>query len=485
MAILELPIRGKIQRFDLFRFSREVLGYDKLQIDPHLRWCSQAGKHHKRTLYLKPRGTYKSTIYTISDTIFRLLQNPDLRILIANATHDMARQFLSEIAGHYIRNERLIEVHNYLYGCDPLDENSATAEKLVLNSRRIIRKEPSVAVIGALQNIVSSHFDIIKVDDLCNLEDRESDLVREKKKRWYQDLIAILEPEGELQVVGTRWADQDVYDFIINTINPRMPEGSKYEIGIEPCWLDDGKTPRFPNILSKKRLDELMVEMGPLVFSCQEELQPLSSAHQLFKPAEIQTISHKEVDIFQCERYGGLDAAEGGEDFSSFVFVLKLQDGRLLVFHADMENEPQDKAIKKMVSFQKSFKLRKFWLEMNSLGIAKSAWEKGDRSNFEILLKQEQLTQKVTVPYVPIWHGSNKPTRISGLQPHYVNGTLLFWDTWAQDYPLLVNQLNRFPMGHDDGPDTLEMVVSGILNDEKPFKPCAPGGVTGPNIWRF
>jgi hypothetical protein len=38
MAILELPIRGKIQRFDLFRFSREVLGYDKLQIDPHLRW---------------------------------------------------------------------------------------------------------------------------------------------------------------------------------------------------------------------------------------------------------------------------------------------------------------------------------------------------------------------------------------------------------------------------------------------------------------
>jgi hypothetical protein len=90
-----------------------------------------------------------------------------------------------------------------------------------------------------------------------------------------------------------------------------MPEGSKYEIGIEPCWLDDGKTPRFPNILSKKRLDELMVEMGPLVFSCQEELKPLSSAHQLFKPAEIQTISHKEVDIFQCERYGGLDAAEG------------------------------------------------------------------------------------------------------------------------------------------------------------------------------
>lgn len=149
-----------------------------------------------------------------------------------------------------------------------------------------------------------------------------------------------------------------------------------------------------------------------------------------------------------------------------------------------MENEPKDKAIKKMVSFQKSFKLRKFWLEMNSLGIAKSAWEKGDRSNFEILLKQEQLMQKVTVPYVPIWHGSNKQTRISGLQPHYVNGTLLFWDTWAQDYPLLVNQLNRFPMGHDDGPDTLEMVVSGILNDDEDSRPCAPGGVAGSNIWR-
>jgi len=70
MAILELPIRGKIQRFDLFRFSREVLGYDKLQIDPHLRWCSQARKHHKRTLYLKPRGTYKSTICGINIGIY-------------------------------------------------------------------------------------------------------------------------------------------------------------------------------------------------------------------------------------------------------------------------------------------------------------------------------------------------------------------------------------------------------------------------------
>ena len=488
MRILELPPEvtgtGKPEKIDLFRFSRDVLGYDKLQEDPHRRWCYQASEDYRRSLFLKPRGTYKSTIYTISDTIFRLLENPNLRILIANATDDRAKEFLGEIAGHYKKNEDLKELHYFLHGCEALDSGSATTEKLTLNSRRIIRKEPSVAIISALANIVSSHYDIIKVDDLCNLEDRESPTTRERKKRWFENLVPILDTDGMMQVVGTRWDDQDCYDYIINKINNRLPEGQKYVIEVEPCWMDDGVTPRFPNILSKERLKILFAEMGPLVFACQEELKPLSSAHQLFKPGEIKTVPHSAVNPFDCERYGGLDPSEGGEDFSSFVSVCKTGEDKLLVFHADMENEPQSEAIVKLVRFQKTYRYRKFWLEMNSLGIAPSAWKEGDRSNFEILLAQEEKKQKVKVPYFPIWQSSNKKTRISGLQPHYVNGSLLFWDTWAEDYPTLVTQLQRHPMGHDDGPDVLEMVVSGILNDMDDEGICGPGSVTKSSTWR-
>lgn len=481
---LKTSFEGKPVTFDLFKFAKYVLGYDKLLEDPHRRWCTQAERHDARSLYLKPRGTFKSTIYTISDTIWRLLENPDLRILIANATIDQAKQFLSEIAGHYLRNEKLRDIHYEMYGCEALDKDAATTERLTLNSRRIIRKEPSIGTIGALGNIVSSHYDIIKVDDLCNLEDRESAATREKKKRWFENLTPILVEGGELQVVGTRWDDQDCYDYIINNINKRLPEGEKYYIDIEPCWLDDGTTPRFPALLSKERLEILKAQMGILVFACQEELQPLSSEHQLFKPADIKTVPHSAVNPFECERYGGFDASEGGEDFSSFVSVCKTDDEKLLVFHAELENEPQSEAIMKLVRFQKTYRYRKFWLEMNSLGIAPSAWKAGDRSNFEILLAQEEKKQKIKVPYVPVWQSSNKKTRISSLQPHYVNGSLLFWDTWAEDYPTLVTQLHRHPMGHDDGPDVLEMVVSGILNDMDDERICGPGSVTKNSTWR-
>ncbi|MHB8118599.1 MAG: phage terminase large subunit [Methanothrix sp.] len=485
--ILGLEINGKLERFDLYRFAREVLGYDLLQEDPHKRWCQQAGQHYKRSLYLKPRVTYKSTIYTIADSIFRLLENPNLRILIANATIDQAQQFLGEIAGHYKRNDRLRELHFEMYGCEALDYRSSVSEKLTLNSRTSIRKEPSIGTIGALGNIVSSHYDIIKVDDLCNIQDRESPSIREKKKRWFNDLIAILErePPGELQVVGTRWADQDCYDYIINNINPKLPDGDKYYIEIEPCWLDDGITPRFPNLLSRERLNTLKIEMGILVFSCQEELQPLSSEHTLFKLENLHTIKHKDIDIMQCERYGGLDISKGGEDLSAIVSVCKTEDNKILVFHADLANEPPSEALKKVVKFQKLFNYKKFWIEMNSTDISKAAWEKGERSSMEILLKMEQEKEGIAVPYAPVWNSQNKQTRISAMEPHYTNGLILFWDTYLQDYSESISQLTRFPMGHDDFPDVLEILLSNLINIPKPTPICAPGGAEAPSKWKF
>ncbi len=460
---LTINFEGEQRTFDLFKFSKYVLGYDKLQKDPHERWCQQAERRDKRSLYLKPRGTYKSTLFTISDTIWRLLENPNLRILITNATDRQAKQFLSEISGHYLRNDKLRDVHWELYGCDPLDANSSTTEKLTLNSRSIIRKEPSIGVIGALSNVVSSHYDIIKVDDLCNLEDQESEATREKKKRWFKNLIPILTEGGELQVVGTRWHDQDCYDYIINHINPKLSD--KYHIEIEPCWLDDGVTPRFPTILSKEKLESLKAELGILVFACQEELQPLSSEHQIFKPENIKTIKHSEIEISKCDCYAALDLSKGGEDLASLCSVARLPDNKLLCYHADIELDTPAKSAKKLVTFHRLWGYKKAWVEFNTLEVAESAWKAGNRTSFENELLKESEKAGVQVPYVPIWHTQNKQARIRSLDPYYNNGTLLFWDTYLDDYPTALTQMFRFPMGHDDFPDSLETVVSGILND--------------------
>ena len=172
---LQFLANGKENVLDLFSFARKVLGYSLLEEYPHADWSSELEERHSRSLWLEPRYTYKSTVFTKTYPIWRLLENPNLRILLANATAENAEAFLSEIVGHYLRNERLIELHHAFFNFPPLDPRAAKTKSIILNSRTRNFSEPT---IGALGNLVSAHYDLIIVDDLCNEDDRESPAIR-------------------------------------------------------------------------------------------------------------------------------------------------------------------------------------------------------------------------------------------------------------------------------------------------------------------
>jgi hypothetical protein len=156
----------------------------------------------------------------------------------------------------------------------PLSPLAEKKKKITLAVRTINHSEPSIAAIGALGNLVSAHYDLIIVDDLCNEDDRESPALREKKKRWFQDLFSVLSPKGQIVLVGTRWHFNDAYGDIITKLNPALPSEYKFKIRVESCYLEDGATPRFPNILSANRLEALKTEVGPLLFACNYLNQP-------------------------------------------------------------------------------------------------------------------------------------------------------------------------------------------------------------------
>ena len=90
------------KRLTLFNIAKYMLGYEKITEDVHKEWCDnleEAIKTHKRIMRLKPRGTYKTTIYNVSFVIDRLLDDYvkhdgkfTLRILITSATNDLAEQ---------------------------------------------------------------------------------------------------------------------------------------------------------------------------------------------------------------------------------------------------------------------------------------------------------------------------------------------------------------------------------------------------------
>ncbi len=273
---------GRYQKFDLYRFARTILHYTRLQEDPHQAWCRELERHHRRSLWLEPRGTFKSTIFTKAHPIWRLVTNPNLRMLIVNATAENAQAFLREIVGHYLRNPSLLEFYEENFGISPLDPNAAKKEYTVLNTRTKNLSEPSIATAGALDKLVSVHHDLIIVDDLCNIDDRESAAIREKKKRWFQDLVSVVNPLGELVIVGTHWHFDDLYSFIIKELNPQLPRGHKFYIHRESCYTRSGK-PRFSQILPADVLEALRIEKGQLLFACQYLNQPIPAEYQIFK----------------------------------------------------------------------------------------------------------------------------------------------------------------------------------------------------------
>ena len=460
---MEFSDNGAEYSLDLFSFARDVLGYSLLEEYPHSTWFQELEKCHSRSLWLEPRYTFKSTVFTKTYPIWRLLENPNLRILLINATAQNAEAFLSEIVGHLLRNARLLELYKALYGTIPLDPRAAKTKSFVLNTRTRNLSEPSIGTIGALGNLVSAHYDLIIVDDLCNEDDRESPSIREKKKRWFKDLSSVLTPDGEILVVGTHWHFDDVYSYIKNELNPQLPDNAKYFIHSESCFLDDDVTPRFPNILSTEKLSNLRIEKDIIQFSCQYLNRPIPTEHQIFKLESMATIPKDTVDLSQTQAYGFCDPALGVSDYSAIVTVLKHQ-GKWIVFHADMSRLPHSKIIDKIVQLHSLFNYKAFGIEANSIGKAKSD---PDFCNFELVLRERQAEANVTIPYKLIWHTTQKYARIESVESYYSNHQLQFLNSWNQDYPILIEQLVHFPLAaHDDGPDALAGAISLIIKSQ-------------------
>mgnify|MGYP000338941835 CR=1 FL=1 len=438
MEVIRFP-NGKY--IDFYKFCKYILGYDKLS-EPHKRWCEtleRERKKHKRLMFLKPRGTFKSTIYTVSYTLWRIILDKykynDIphRILIASATNELACQFLGEIRQQLMLNEKL-----KWFG---LTITKETQQEIWLK-RRTIHKEPTIKAKGALAAITSEHYDLIIVDDLCNNEDRESETIRERKKRWYQDLISILEPDGEVLVVGTRWHFDDLYNFIMET-NKKLPDKDKYHIEVEAI-VDENGNPRFPEIYSKEDVERLKIEKGLVEFHSQYLNSPLPAETQLFKLERMHFYKEEGElarKLDKTANYGYCDPALGREGDYAVVVVGALLDGILYIRDCWLRNDATpDRVVDVIKELHERYNFVRFGVESN-----------GFQSLFSKFVKEKR------VPVVEVKNLRNKRVRIESIEPFVSNGQIRFREDWEKAYPELIDQLIKFPVGkYDDAPDALE-----------------------------
>ncbi len=185
----------------LFAFNKFVLNVEEGKMNLggfHKELCKFVqDDRKKKKLILMPRGHLKSTLITIGYSLHQIINNPNIRILILNATWQMAVDFLTEIKRHLQGNETLIN----LYGALANEAEEWSQDRITLKRKDQNIKGPTVWATGVESNLVGSHPDLIILDDVVNRDNIETRESIEKVILRYKDALDLLEPGGQLIVI--------------------------------------------------------------------------------------------------------------------------------------------------------------------------------------------------------------------------------------------------------------------------------------------
>ena len=266
----------------LYDFNRLILKADegeaKVPLAPfHKELCQFVqDSQDKKKLVLVPRLHLKSTLVTIGYTLFRIIHDPNIRILIMSGTYDNAVSFVGAIKDHLSRNDYLKE----LFGNIAANPVHWANDRFTLSTARtsLGDKEPTVLGVGVESNIVSKHFNMIIMDDIVTLENSQTIEQRDKVARRYRDAINLLEVGGQMIVIGTRWHEDDLYSSIAEPTNPQR---SQFEFFTRRAMEWDGPIEHalregegfisslWPEKFNAKELRQRFDGLGPYEFSSQ------------------------------------------------------------------------------------------------------------------------------------------------------------------------------------------------------------------------
>ena len=184
----------------------EVLGLTVK--DFHNEWI-EAMEHNDHLCLLAPRGHGKSTIVE-GFVVWNILLNPKIRILIVSMNQNKSEDMMN-----FIKSCLELEKVTELFG----EQKSSTWSRNKLRVKNITggiqHKEPTLQVLGVSSSQISSHYDMIILDDV---QDRQNVATANRRKQirdWYNtELLEMLEPGGKIINIATRWHEDDLHNYL-------------------------------------------------------------------------------------------------------------------------------------------------------------------------------------------------------------------------------------------------------------------------------
>jgi len=359
-------------REDFFYFCVEVLGYHREVgtdmcdlLGVHKELCDFMEDEWGNKMVLMPRYSFKSGICTVAYSLWMMVRDPNIRILIYSDNSTKAQVFLSVIKSH-IEGKAINSKFRYYF---PRWETSPKLGKwndsqMIISRREKERDAPTVDTGGIDSSKVGYHYDLIIFDDIVSDVNVTTRMLMDKTHECYRKALSLLKPKGgKVVMVGTRWHYGDAYGRIIGENEVKK----NFKLFIKDAeMLDETGGLMYAKIgLNREFLDYQRKEQGSYVFSCLYRNSPMSDDTAIFKESDIQFYDpHKNFanDLFiTC----GLDPAGEGEDFTAITIVGADYTNSWYVLDAVNKHLKPSQILDEIVRLNFKWKFNRFACEKN------------------------------------------------------------------------------------------------------------------------
>ncbi len=260
-------LTGLLKRYrqDPAAFGREILGYDLLT-DLHSDWILYAYTSRKgETAIQAHRGSYKTTAICVVGLIWYLLYLPDTKAAILRKDSTSAGETLSEIAYHYINNEKLRGLYRLLLNnpyFTPEGEPWSPSTGIQLATATSLKAARTINALGATGQLTGKHYDIILADDTVTYKDRYYRAERENSKNVIREIRNVVNPSAKIIFSGTPWHENDAWTLIKKP--KKYPIGTTKLAAFTKAHIEKLKSNTTPSLYAANYLLKHIADEGRL-----------------------------------------------------------------------------------------------------------------------------------------------------------------------------------------------------------------------------
>lgn len=197
-------------RTSLFATAKHLLGYKEVTVPTHRKFIAHLEASTTRKLLVMPRGTFKTSIGGVAYPIWRLIKNPNLRILVDSELYSNSKNILREIKDH-VTKPQFVE----LFG-DWSKSSTWNEGEIIIAARNHVKKEASITCSGIGAQKTGQHYDVIVADDMNSAKNSGTPEACTKVIQHYRFYTSLAEPTNStIVVIGTRYSSNDLIGWIL------------------------------------------------------------------------------------------------------------------------------------------------------------------------------------------------------------------------------------------------------------------------------